>query len=326
MNFEPAEISQLLMIGVPADGDLSAVRDLQPGGVILMGRNAGTRSDVRRLTRQIDEACTTADYGPPLIATDQEGGRVQRLTHGFTAIPAMRELAAQGAAGVNLMAMTVAAELRGVGVNFNLAPVCDVPVHNGDTVIGSRAFSDDPIEASLFAAEYVRGAQPTVLCCAKHFPGHGGVGLDSHQALPVFNGSREELEQIHLQPFYGAQAAGVAAVMAGHIAVPAVDPSGLPATLSQPLVTGMLREQMHFRGLVITDDLEMRALDAWTPGEIAIRAIAAGCDMLLFCHSPARAEAARDEIVRAVANGNLDAARVADGLNRVRWAKQRFKS
>jgi beta-N-acetylhexosaminidase len=285
-----------------------------------MGRNAGPRVEVRRLTRAIQEALQT----PALIAVDQEGGRVQRLADGFTAIPPMRELGGQGANKVNLMAMTVAAELRGVGINCNLAPVCDVPSHVDDTVIGDRAFSTDPIQASLLAAEYVRGAQPTLLCSAKHFPGHGGVGVDSHQSLPTYSGSREELERSHLQPFHGALAAGVGSVMVGHIAVPAIDATGMPASLSAPIVTGILREQMNFRGLVLTDDLEMGALDHLDMGDIAVRALAAGCDMLMFCHSPEKARVARDAINAALVSGVLPDARVRDSIERVRWAKQKF--
>lgn len=314
------DISQLLMIGVPADGDLAAIKELQPGAVILMGRNAGPRNEVRRLTRSIQEALST----PALIATDQEGGRVQRLTDGFTKIPSMRELGSRGANAVNLMAMTVAAELRGAGINCNLAPVCDVPLHEGDTVIGDRAFSTDSIQASLLAAEYVRGAQPSILCCAKHFPGHGGVGIDSHQSLPTFDGSREELERSHLQPFRSTLAAGIGAVMIGHIAVPTVDETNTPASLSAPIVTGILREAMNFRGLVMTDDLEMGALDSYEIGDVAVRALAAGCDMLMYCHTPDKALIARDAISAALDTGVLPEARVRDSIERVRWAKQKF--
>ena len=312
-------LNQLIMIGIPADGDLGDVRELQPGGVILMGRNAGTPAVMRRLTREI-QACLTV---PALIAVDQEGGRVQRLKDGFTLLPPARELATQGAQKVGLAAMTVAAELRAAGINTNFAPVCDVPAHPDDTVIGSRAFSDNPIRASLMAAEYIRGAQPSILCCAKHFPGHGGVGIDSHTALPTFTGTRADLE-LHLAPFRAALGATVGAVMVGHIAVPAIDPSGAPATLSAPIVTDLLRESLGFRGLVVTDDLEMGALPQDDPGEIAVRAVAAGCDLLLYCHSARKARAAVLALEVAVESGRLPRERAEDALTRVAWAKRRF--
>lgn len=316
----PTEISQLLTIGVPADGDLTSIRELQPGGVILFARNAGTKAETRRLTRAIEAVCEVA----PLVSVDQEGGRVQRLKDGFTLIPSMRELASRGADAVALMAMNVAAELRSVGIQCNFAPVCDVPIHPDDTIIGDRAFSSDALEATLFAAEYVRAAQPTILCVAKHFPGHGGVGVDSHRALPTFQGTRDELMSTHVAPFRGTLAAGVGGVMIGHIAVPSVDATGAPASLSQPVVTGILREELGFRGLVFTDDLEMNALPQDEIGSIAVRALQAGCDQLLICHSPEKAVLARDAILRALDDGTLSIERVRDSLERVRWAKRKF--
>jgi beta-N-acetylhexosaminidase len=319
MQFSPNEISQLLMIGIAADGDFSPVTELQPGGIILMGRNAGTPVEMRRFNRRIRELCDT----PPLIATDQEGGRVQRLTDGFTAIPSAQELGQQGARAVSLMAMNVAAELRGAGLNTNFAPVCDVPSHPDDTVIGNRAFSTDPITASLLVAEYVRGTGTTILACAKHFPGHGAVGVDSHKDLPTFDGTRADLDS-HLGPFRSAIAAGVGAVMVAHISVPCLDASGAPATLSAPVITDLLREELNFRGLVIADDLEMGALSSEEPGEIAVRAIAAGCDLLLFCHAPEKARVARDAIAAAVEDGRLAPQRVRDAIDRVQWAKRKY--
>jgi beta-N-acetylhexosaminidase len=314
------DISQLFMIGIPADGDLSAVKELQPGGIILMGRNAAPPAELRRFTRAIKDELST----PPLISVDQEGGRVQRLVEGYTKIPPMRELGERGAGAVSIMAMNVAAELRSAGLNMNFAPVCDVPVHEGDTVIGHRAFSDDPIRASLLAAEYIRGAQPNILCCAKHFPGHGGVGVDSHKGLPVFDGSVEELRSTHLPPFRAAIGAGVGAIMVGHIAVPCLDDTNTPATLSTAITTGVLREELGFRGLIVTDDLEMGALKEYSAGDIAVRAMKAGCDLLLFCHNADKAREAKAAIEEAVASGVLPREQVEASLERVAWAKRRF--
>ena len=311
-------LSQLLIIGLPADNDLRALRELQPGGVVLMGRNAGTPSQTRRLARAINEQLEIS----ALICTDQEGGRVQRFADGFAPIPSAREVGQEGARAVNLAAMNAAAELRAAGINWNFAPVCDVPTHPDDTVIGDRAYADNAIRAGVLAAEYVRGAQPNILACAKHFPGHGGVGADSHQSLPTFEGTRAELEP-HLTPFRAAMAAGVASIMVGHISVPCVDESGAPASLSAPIVTGLLREEMNYRGLVVTDDLEMGALDG-DAGAIAVAALSAGCDLLLWCHSSEKARAALGAIERALDDGTLPEARVRDALERVDWAKRRF--
>ena len=312
-------LSQLLMIGLPADNDLSGVREIQPGGVIFFGRNARPASELRRLARALREESEIA----PLVAVDHEGGRVQRFHDGFTILPSARELGKSGAQNVEIGAMNVAAELRAAGLNLNFAPVCDVPTHEGDTVIGDRAFSDDFLKAGMLAAQYVRGAQPSIVCCAKHFPGHGGVGVDSHFGLPVFEGSRDDLEP-HLNPFRATIGAGVGAIMIGHICVPALDESNAPAVLSERIVTGVLREEMGFRGLVVTDDLEMGALQDLEPGEIAVRALNAGCDLLLFCHTLERAKSALAAIEKALDDGTLSQTRVEDALNRVAWAKSRF--
>lgn len=314
------DITQLFILGIPADGDLSAVTEFQPGGVILMGRNAAPLAEIRRLTRSIREGQST----PPFLCIDHEGGRVQRLTDGFTKFPPAREVGEQGATAVALSAMNAAAELRSVGLNFNFAPVCDVPVHAKDTVIGHRAYSDNPIRAASLVAEYVRGAQPTVLCCAKHFPGHGGVGVDSHQGLPTFDGTVDELNSTHLPPFRAAIGADVAAVMPGHIAVPALDSTGTPASLSAPIITGLLRQEMRYEGLVVTDDLEMGALQNLGAGEIGVRALAAGCDQLLFCHDTEKAGQARDAIAGAIERGELPRARVEQSLERIRAAKAKY--
>ncbi len=313
------KLSQLISIGIPAGGNLDAVRELQPGGVVLFARNAEKPAELRRLARQLNEILEIA----PFISIDQEGGRVQRLTDGFSILPPAREVGAQGARAVNLSAMNAAAELRNAGINLNFAPVCDVPTHENDTVIGNRAYSTNPIRASLLAAEYIRGAQGSILCCAKHFPGHGGVGVDSHQGLPIFEGTRAELEA-HLTPFRGAMAAGVGSMMIGHIVVPCLDDSGAPASLSEKIVTGVLREEMGFRGLIFTDDMEMHALDQGKSGENAVRALRAGCDHILICHSADKAREAIRAIETALQNGSLSEARVQDALNRVEWAKKRF--
>ena len=311
-------LSQLLIIGLPADNDIRAVRELQPGGVVFMGRNAATPGETRRLVRSINEQLEIS----ALICTDQEGGRVQRFKDGFAEIPPAREVGQGGARAVNIAGMNCAAELRGAGINWNFAPVCDVPVHPDDTVIGHRAFSDNPIRAGVLAAEYIRGAQPNILACAKHFPGHGGVGVDSHHALPTFSGTREELE-LHLMPFRSAMAAGVASIMVGHISVPCLDETATPASLSAPIITGLLRDEMNYRGLVVTDDLEMKALSQ-DAGTVAVKALAAGCDMLLWCHNSEKARQALGAIEKALDDGTLSQARVEDAIARVMWAKERF--
>ncbi len=315
------DISQLLVVGVPDNSDLSHLGELCPGGVVLFGRNAGKPDEMRELTRRIDEMVTRNGAPKPLISIDQEGGRVQRLTDDFTRIPPMRELAQEGANAVAAMAKRVARELCDVGIHVNFAPVCDVPLHADDTVIGHRAFGIDARVVADFAAEYVRAAQLTVMCVAKHFPGHGNVGTDSHFGLPVDSSSRCEMNAQFL-PFRSCIEANVGGIMIAHISLPNVDETRSPASLSKKIVTEILRDELKFDGLVFTDDLDMKALPQNDAGAIAVRALNAGCDQLLFCHNIEKAFIAREEILRAIENRVLDMGQIEASLTRVRVAKQ----
>lgn len=317
------DISQLLVVGVPDNSDLSHLRELQPGGVVLFGRNAGTPDVMRDLTQSINATVSHDGAPKPLISIDQEGGRVQRLTDGFTRIPSMRELAQQGANAVSAMASIVANELRAVGIAVNFAPVCDVPVHAEDTVIGHRAFATNSRDVANFVAEYVRAAQPTVMCVAKHFPGHGNVGVDSHFGLPTDSSTRSELKE-QLQPFRACIEAPVGGIMIAHISLPNIDETRAPASLSRKIVTEVLRDELAFDGLIFTDDLDMKALPQNDAGEIAIRALRAGCDQLLFCHELDKAFVAREAITKAIEDRVLDVSQIAASLKRIERAKARF--
>ena len=311
-------LSQLFMVGLNGDNDLSFVREFQPTGVILMGRNARPFAQVQELTAQL-----RATLNNPIIASDHEGGRVQRLKDGFEILPSARDLARGGIENLRVVAEEVGRELSEAGLNFNFAPVCDVPIHANDTVIGSRAFSLDFDEAGSFAAAYIAGLQTRIGACAKHFPGHGGVGVDSHFGLPAFSGTREELEP-HLKPFRAAIEASVSAIMVAHIEVLELDSSGAPASLSKPIISDLLRGELGYEGLVVSDDLEMGALDTISPGAVAVRALEAGCDLLLFCHSPQKVLEAQAAIERALKRKRLDEARIEEALERVGKWKARF--
>lgn len=312
------DFSQLFMVGLDGDNNLSFVREFQPAGVILMGRNARPFVEVQEFCAELRQVLNN-----PIIASDHEGGRVQRLKDGFEILPPAREIARGGIQNVREVAARVGRELSEAGLNLNFAPICDVPIHEGDTVIGSRAFSTDFEEAGELAAAYIEGLQTRIGACAKHFPGHGGVGVDSHFGLPTFEGTREELEP-PLQPFRAAIAANVSAMMVAHIALPELDPSGAPASLSRPIISDLLRGELGFEGLAVSDDLEMGALDTISSGALAVRALEAGSDLLLFCHSPQKALDARAAIERAVKTKRLDEARVEEALSRVAAWKVRF--
>jgi len=310
------KLSQLFLVGLPADNDLAFVREFDPSGVILMGRNARSANEIRALAAQLKGR---------ILSTDHEGGRVQRLREGFEVLPSAREVAQGGAENVFSTAKRVAEELGNAGINLNFAPVCDVPTHSQDTIIGSRAFSSDFQGAGEMASAYISGLQTQVGACAKHFPGHGSVGLDSHLALPTFEGGREDLEA-HLAPFRAAIAANVAAIMVGHLAVPRLDESGAPASLSRSLTTKLLREELGFDGLIVSDDLEMGALSSLGAGEIAVRALDAGCDLLLFCHTQSKAREALRAVETALREGRLSERNLSASLQKIAAFKARFRA
>lgn len=284
--------ANVALYGVPTPADV--VRRWHVGAVMLFDRNpldparAGLSSgnvtdagQVSALTSGLQVAAL-ADAGQPLlIATDQEGGRVQRLRDGVTALPAAAVLARQGPAAIRCAYQRMGRELRALGVNQDYAPVADV-VRTATGVIGDRSFGSDAADVASDVVAAVTGLQASgVLATLKHWPGHGGTSTDSHLRLAVAPASSEQWRAVDRGPF--AAAAGQAgAVMVGHLAVPAVDPSGLPATLSPVLVRGELRQSLGFGGLVVTDSLWMApVLTAGSPGDVAVRAISAGNDQLL---------------------------------------------
>ena len=258
----------------------------------------------------------------PLLNTgDFEAGVGFRL-NGSTTFP---RAMAFGAARDELLAFEAgritAVEGRAIGVHVNFAPVVDVNNNPRNPVINTRAFGEDPTLVGRLAAAYVRGLRAGgMLATVKHFPGHGDTDVDSHVGLPIITHPRERLDRVELPPFRAGIAAGASAVMTGHIALPALDPqAGVPTTLSHTIVTGLLRKEMGFEGLVYTDSMRMRAVsEMFSPGEAAAAAIGAGNDIVL--HSPDDA-AAFAGIRSALARGEFDEARVNASVERILRAK-----
>ena len=253
------------------------------GGVILFRRNGGTAAEVAGALQAFRARLAEVDPGSPaLVLVDQEGGRVERLADGVPPLPPARELAAGGPAAVTAAVGAQARALRRLGIDVNLAPVCDLPRPGASDVIGDRAYGSQPqAVAACVAAHVAATLEAGVLPCAKHFPGHGAARVDSHAALPVLDLSVQELRARDLVPFAAAIAAGVPLVMPGHLRVPALDDA--PASLSRPWLQDILRGELGFAGAVISDDLEMGALDGLgAPTEVAAGAVAAGCGLLIY--------------------------------------------
>ena len=277
---------QLLFVGFPGfdlPADLAQrIRQGRVGGVILFRRNIREPEQVRTLIRTLHDLAP-AD-APLTVAVDQEGGRVQRLRDPWTEWPPMRSLGEHGTPqDTASFARALALELLDCGVDLNFAPVVDVDSNPQNPVIGDRSFSRDPATVARHGAAFIEALQEAgVAACAKHFPGHGDTDLDSHLALPRLDLDLERLERIELPPFRAAIAADVASIMTAHVLFPKLD-AKRPATLS-PDVMGVLREDLGYDGLVMSDDLEMKAVaDHYSVEQRSLGALEAGVDVLLAC-------------------------------------------
>lgn len=329
------KVAQLLMVTLhgPVLTEVGAafLREWQPGGVSLFGENITNPVGVTRLTNGYQRTITEAGGVPLLIAIDQEGGVVARLSEraGFTVWPAPVLITAAGGVMAYRVGGAVAEELSAVGINMNLAPVADLETNRENPIIFRRSFGNDPRVAGEAVAHYARGLQAGgVLATVKHFPGHGETREDSHGTLPRLDLDRARLEAVELPPFRQAINTGAAAVMVAHIWYPALDPHRrLPASLSPNVVGGLLRRELGFDGLVLTDALDMNAVDLEFPfGEAAVMAVEAGVDMIALGPSsgPASIQAALDALLAAVESGRISMARLDESVRRILRVKARF--
>jgi len=278
------------------------------GGVVLYSRNIGSPAQVRTLCREVRSAAGRGNP-LPLIAVDQEGGRVARLKEPpFTWFPPARACSlfcCRNEAVAEGLGAAIGAELRAVGIDVNFAPVLDVDSNPLNPVIGDRSFSDDPDAAASLAVAFAKGSLSRgILPVGKHFPGHGDTSADSHEELPVVRAGRQTLLRRELLPFRRAARAEIPALMTAHVVYPVLD-RALPATLSRKILHGLLRERMRFRGTVFSDALEMKAIaDRYGIGEAAVLAVNAGCDVVLVC----RGESVQAEAIERLARESRDRA------------------
>ncbi|NJC68461.1 glycoside hydrolase family 3 protein [Planosporangium thailandense] len=289
------------------------------GGVVLFSRNIVEPAQVAALT-----AALRAENPDVIVAVDEEAGDVTRL-ESRTGSTRPGNLALGAVDDVRLteaVARELGQELAATGITLNYAPDADVNSNADNPVIGARAFGSEPDLVARHTAAWVRGLQSAgVAACAKHFPGHGNTTVDSHYAAPVIGATRDELFSCELVPFRAAVAAGVQAIMSAHLLVPAIDPDA-PATLSRRLLTDLLRGELGFEGLIVTDGIEMGAVRlAYGLTGATVRALAAGADAICVGGEMADEETAialRDAIVDAVTSGALPEQRLVDAADRVR--------
>ncbi|MEO7963720.1 MAG: glycoside hydrolase family 3 N-terminal domain-containing protein [Gemmatimonadaceae bacterium] len=267
----------------PLEAEIERSIALGVGGFIIFG---GERNVVARLTHDL----RSASRHPLLIASDLERGAGQQFA-GCTGLPPLAALGSLDDLGaVSLAARLTAREALALGVNWSYSPVADLDLEPDNPIVGTRSLGADAAKVAAGVEAFVDAMQGEgMLACAKHFPGHGRTIRDSHAELPIVSATRAELEA-DLIPFRAAIDAGVASIMTAHVAFPALDPSGAPATCSRPIITNLLREELGFEGLVVTDALIMAGVrDEGGEGHAAGRAVSAGCDLLLYPHDPASA-------------------------------------
>ncbi|MDP9368673.1 MAG: beta-N-acetylhexosaminidase [Chloroflexota bacterium] len=316
----------LAFVGSTATPELlDALAQARAAGVVLFADNIQTPAGVHDLIRTLQGQAAALGLPPLLVAVDQEGGIVSRLPEPFTTVPSQMAQAATGdSAAAHGCALITARQLRAVGINLNFAPVLDVNCNPANPVIGTRSFSENPDIVTRFGLAALRGYKEAgVIATVKHFPGHGDTEIDSHLGLPVVRHDIARLKKVELAPYAAAVQAGVPAVMSAHVVLEAIDE--LPATLSAEVLTGLLRRDLGFDGVVFTDDLTMRAItDRYGLAQAAVRAKAAGADVLVLAvrtldEQVSVARALRD----AVASGALPAEifeATADRLDRLRSA------
>lgn len=304
---------------------LTRVRAGRIGGVILFQRNIETAGQTAALIASLQEAALASPLEAPLlVGIDQEGGRVSRLSDDFTLFPAARGFGDAGDAALAREAARVTGvELEAIGVNMNFAPVADILTNPECAVIGDRAFGESPRVVSQMGEAATQGLQETgVAACAKHFPGIGDMAPDPHEELPTSRLALDDLRARELLPFqHLIRRAPPACVMAAHAVFEAIDET-TPASLSPVFLQDILRGELGFRGVAVTDDLDMGAIE--DPAEAALQSILAGADIALICHSEDAQERAVENIARAIADEHLPPEQEEASSDRIRRLKESY--
>ena len=307
----------------PPEEFLRLIKEYKVGNIILFRRNIQDGPQLKKLCATLRKVVEEETGVTPFITIDQEGGVVTRLPESEVNIPGAMAVAATGnPRNAYDMGLLTAQELRSYGVDFDLAPVMDINCNPDNPVIGVRSYGDTPERVAEYGSQMVRGLlDGGVYCSLKHFPGHGDTAEDSHNGLAVTYKTHDELAACEWIPYSTNDLTGCA-VMVGHIAAPNVTGDLTPASLSGTMITGYLRGELGFTGLVITDSMAMHGVtDAYSSGNAAIAAIEAGVDIILM---PEVLSEAFDAVVAAVENGTVSEARLNESVYRVLQYKQLY--
>ncbi|MCB2193747.1 MAG: beta-N-acetylhexosaminidase [Deltaproteobacteria bacterium] len=319
-------LAQSFVVGLPgleagAD-ELALVSEQGLGGVILFARNVDSPAQVWQLNYDLRRAAAQAERPPLWVMVDQEGGSVARLRAPFTDGPDMADFGDADESALFAHGAKLGREALAAGFNWDLAPVLDVHALEGG-IMARRSLGSDPEKVGRLGAAFIRGMQEAgCLACAKHFPGLGRTTADTHQERPTVELTRAELEAVELPPFRAAATAGVAGIMICHAVYAALDPER-PASLSSKVTQDLLRGELGYNGLIMSDDLEMGAVvGQMAPDQAAVEAYLAGSDVLLICHRPELALVAVERLTDMVMAGELEPALVAERARRIVQSKQ----
>lgn len=325
------KIGQMLVTGFPG-GEMSPdfkalVREYKVGNVILFQYNQQSHAQLKALCASITEYITQETGVAPFITSDEEGGVVSRLPEDMARMPsAMAQASLGDAERITEAARMTAEELFDVGINFNLAPVLDINNNLDNPVIGVRSYGTGAEEVCHYALAAYRGyAQRGMLTTGKHFPGHGDTNTDSHLALPTIHKTLDELERCELVPFVEAIRAGIPAITIAHILFPALESKPIPATMSTAIITGLLRKRLGFKGLILSDCMEMNAIQAYYGiPEGTVQAVKAGMDFVFISHTPAQVMASAKALEAAVVAGEIPMERIDDAVGRILEYKKQY--
>ena len=327
------KVGQLMMFGFPGQTITEHIREFilnhHLSGIIHFARNIDNPEQIQTLNHDLQTLAKSSPRGTGLfIAVDQEGGSVARLTEGVSVSPGNMALgAARSLERAEEVGRVTGEELRILGFNINLAPCVDVNNNPANPVIGVRSFGSDPQRVAQLGAASIKGLQEHVIAVAKHFPGHGDTHVDSHLGLPVIDYNWERLNTVELVPFRKAIEAGVEGMLAAHIFFPAFESNpNRPASLSYGVLTKLLREELGFQGLIMTDCMEMQAITKhFSMADAAVLTVEAGSDLVLISHTPSLQSEAYWAVVDAVKSGRISEERIDESVARVQAAKERFQ-
>lgn len=322
------KLGQMFLTGFPSETPSERwkklISDYQIGNVILFRYNLSNKEQIRNLTDEVCRYTVDACGIQPIIAADEEGGVVSRLPDSLGRLPsAMAMSSLEDPKIVETAAKKCGEQLKALGINMNLAPVLDINSNKKNPVIGVRSYGTTKEQVIRYAVPALLGYEKAgIISCGKHFPGHGDTSVDSHLALPKEDRTLDELKKRELVPFQAAVKEGIPAIMSAHILFPGSD---MPATMSYEILTKILREEMEFHGLILTDCMEMDAIAGhYNAAEAALAAVQAGADIICFSRTPERVEAAAEALKNAINAGEISEGRINASVNRILAVKMKY--